>query len=128
VIMTDLHQEGGLMAMKKVLGVCEMAGLPFVNHAYNATTLTMTAHMHAMSSSSACMLAMQGHPDYFADDYVREPLDYSGGTIKFTERPGFGVEIDPDKLSRYRAVYDAEGMSTAYAASRGGQVLSVPSQ
>jgi L-alanine-DL-glutamate epimerase-like enolase superfamily enzyme len=128
VIMTDLHQEGGLMAMKKVLGLCEMAGLPFVNHAYNATTLTITAHMHAMSSSSACMLAMQGHPDYFADDYVREPLDYSGGTIKFTERPGFGVEIDPDKLMRYRAVYDAEGMSTAYAASRGGQVLSVPSQ
>jgi L-alanine-DL-glutamate epimerase-like enolase superfamily enzyme len=114
--------------MKKVLGLCEMAGLPFVNHAYNATTLTITAHMHCMSSSSACMLAMQGHPDYFADDYVREPLDYSGGTIKFTERPGFGVEIDSDKLKRYRAAYGAEGMSTAYAASRGGQVLSVPSQ
>lgn len=63
VIMTDLHQEGGLAAMKKVLGLCEMAGLPFVNHAYNATTLTITAHMHAMSSSSAYMLALQGHPD-----------------------------------------------------------------
>ena len=45
-----------------------------------------------------------------------------------SERPGFGVEIDPDKLERYRAAYDAEGMSTAYAASRGVQVLSAPSQ
>ena len=128
VIMTDLHQEGGMMAMKKVLGLCEMAGLPFVNHAYNATTMTMTAHMHVMSTSAICFLAMQGHPDYFVDDYVREPLDYSGGTIKFSERPGLGVEVDPDKRKRCQAAYEKEGMSTAYAASRNGQVLSVPSQ
>jgi len=128
VIMTDLHQEGGLMAMKKVLGLCEMAGLPFVNHAYNATTLTLSAHMHVMSTSPVCFLAMQGHPDYFADDYVREPLDYGDGTMKFSERPGLGVEIDPDKAARYRAAFEAEGMSTAYAASRGGRVLAVPSQ
>jgi L-alanine-DL-glutamate epimerase-like enolase superfamily enzyme len=128
VIMTDLHQEGGMMAMKKVIGLCEMAGLPFVNHAYNATTMTMTAHMHVMSTSAICFLAMQGHPDYFVDDYVREPLDYSGGTIKFSERPGLGVEVDPDKRKRFEAAYKEEGMSTAYAASRHGQVLSVPSQ
>ena len=128
VIMTDLHQEGGMMAMKKILGLCEMAGLPFVNHAYNATTMTMTAHMHVMSTSAICFLAMQGHPDYFVDDYVREPLDYSGGTIKFSERPGLGVEVDPDKRKRFEAAYEKEGMSTAYAASRSGQVLSVPSQ
>ena len=128
VIMTDPHQEGGLMAMKKVLGLCEMAGLPFVNHAYNATTLTLTAHMHVMSTSPVCFLAMQGHPDYLADDYAREPLDYGDGMMKFSERPGLGVEIDPDKVERYRAAFEAEGMSTAYAASRGGRVLAVPSQ
>ena len=62
--MTDPHQEGELLATKKVLGLCEMAGLPFVNHAYNATTITLTAHMHVMCTSSSTILAIQGHPDF----------------------------------------------------------------
>ena len=45
-------------------------GPPFVNHAFNATTMTITAHLHVMSTSPVCFLAMQGHPDYLADDYV----------------------------------------------------------
>lgn len=129
VIMTDPHQEGGLAATKKVLGLCEMAGLPFVNHAFNATTLTLKAHMHLMSTSPACFLAMQGHPDYLADDYVGEPLDYAGGVMGIDpERPGLGVEIDRDKLAGYAAAFERDGASSAYTKSRGGAIVTVPSQ
>ena len=129
VIMTDCHQEGGLAAMKRITGVCELAGLPFVNHAYSVTTMNLTAHMHVMSTSSACFLAMQGHPDYLADDYVREPLDYRDGEIRFDGgRAGLGVEIDPEKVAKYHAVYEAEGMTSAYTDSRDGRIVTVPSQ
>lgn len=129
VIMTDCHQEGGLTGMKQVTGACEVAGLPFVNHAYNATTMTLTAHMHVMSTSTACFLAMQGHPDYLADDYVREPIDYRDGQMRLVDGiAGLGVEIDPEKVARYHAAYEAEGMTSAYTASRGGAVVTVPSQ
>jgi glucarate dehydratase len=126
VIMTDPHQEGGLLPTKKILGLCEMAGLPFVNHAFNATTMTLTAHMHVMATSTACVLAVQGHPDFLADDYVEEPLDYTGGRLRLPERPGLGVEIDREKLARYRAKFEEEGMASIYPTSRDAPILSVP--
>jgi L-alanine-DL-glutamate epimerase-like enolase superfamily enzyme len=126
VIMTDPHQEGGLLPTKKILGLCEMAALPFVNHAYNATTMTLTAHMHVMSTSTACVLAIQGHPDFLADDYVTEPLDYAGGRLLLSQSPGLGLEIDPDKVARYRAKFDEEGMASIYPISADAPVLSVP--
>jgi L-alanine-DL-glutamate epimerase-like enolase superfamily enzyme len=126
VIMTDPHQEGGLLPTKRVLGLCEMAGLPFVNHAFNATTMTLTAHMHVMSTSSACLLAIQGHPDFLADDYVTEPLDYAGGTLSVPTQPGLGLEVDPDKLARYRTRFEEEGMASIYPTSNEAPVISVP--
>lgn len=126
VIMTDPHQEGGLLPTKKVLGLCEMAGLPFVNHAFNATTITLTAHLHVMSTSSACLLAIQGHPDFLADDYVTEPLDYTGGTLDVPQAPGLGLEVDPDKLRRYRAKFEQEGMASIYPTSNDAPFTSVP--
>jgi muconate cycloisomerase len=126
VIMSDPHQEGGLLPTKKVLGLCEMAGLPFVNHAFNTTTLTLTAHMHVMSTSSACVLAIQGHPDFLADDYVTEPLDYTGGRLAFPQRPGLGVEIDRAKLAAYSAKFNEEGASPVFPTAHDGPVISIP--
>jgi L-alanine-DL-glutamate epimerase-like enolase superfamily enzyme len=126
VIMTDPHQEGGLLATKKVLGLCEMAGLPFVNHAFNATTITLTAHMQVMCTSSSTILAIQGHPDFLADDYVTEPLDYTGGRLDVAEAPGLGIAVDRDKLARYRAKFEAEGMASIYPTSTDAPIISVP--
>jgi L-alanine-DL-glutamate epimerase-like enolase superfamily enzyme len=128
VIMTDCHQEGGLLPMKKVLGLCEMAGLPFVDHAFNATSMTITAHLHVMSTSPVCFLAMQGHPDYLADDYVTPTLDYGGGLMPVPDAPGLGLTLDEDKVSAFAAAFEREGMSSTYADSRGGRILTVPSQ
>jgi L-alanine-DL-glutamate epimerase-like enolase superfamily enzyme len=128
VIMTDCHQEGGLLPMKKVLGLCEMAGLPFVDHAFNATSMTITAHLHVMATSPVCFLAMQGHPDYLADDYVTPRLDYSGGLMPVPEGPGLGLTVDEDKVAEFAAAFRREGMSSTYADSRGGRILTVPSQ
>jgi L-alanine-DL-glutamate epimerase-like enolase superfamily enzyme len=114
------------MPMKKVLGLCEMAALPFVNHAYNATTLTLTAHMHVMSTSTVCFLALQGHPDYLADDYVTQPLDYSEGTMGINELPGLGLELDPHKVARFQAAFDQDGASTAYQRAREGEIITFP--
>jgi L-alanine-DL-glutamate epimerase-like enolase superfamily enzyme len=126
VIMTDPHQEGGLLATKKILGLCEMAGLPFVNHAFNATTITLAAHMQVMCTSSSTILAIQGHPDFLADDYVTQPLDYTGGTLEVSEGPGLGLEVDRDKLARYAARFAEEGMASIYPTSTDAPVISVP--
>jgi L-alanine-DL-glutamate epimerase-like enolase superfamily enzyme len=126
VIMTDPHQEGGLLPTKKILGLCEMAGLPFVNHAFNATTITLAAHMQVMCTSNSTILAIQGHPDFLGDDYVTQPLDYTGGTLEVSEAPGLGLEVDRDKLARYKTKFEEEGMASIYPTSTDAPVISVP--
>jgi len=36
------------------------------------------------------------------DDLLTEPLVISGGELAVGARPGIGIEVDPDKLERYR--------------------------
>ncbi len=126
VLMTDPHQEGGLMAFKKILALCEIAGLGFVNHAFNVTTITFSSHVQVLSTSAACILALQGHPDYLADDYVTEPMDYSNGKIRVGNRPGLGVELDPDKVRRYHEAFEREGQAVSYAAAKSGLIQTIP--
>lgn len=126
VLMTDPHQEGGLMAFKKVLALCEIAGLGFVNHAFNVTTITFSSHVQVLSTSAACILALQGHPDYLADDYVQEPMNYTGGKIKVGDRPGLGVELDPDKVRRYHEAFERDGQAVSYADAKAGAIRTIP--
>jgi L-alanine-DL-glutamate epimerase-like enolase superfamily enzyme len=126
VIMSDPHQEGGLLPTKQVLGICEAAGLPFVNHAFNPTTITLSSHLQVMSTSSSCILAVQGHPNFLADDYVTEPLDYTGGTLAVGTRPGLGVEIDRVKLAKYAARFDKEGLIGVYPTSQTSPFMAIP--
>jgi L-alanine-DL-glutamate epimerase-like enolase superfamily enzyme len=126
VIMTDPHQEGGLLPFKKVLSLCEMAGLPFVVHAFNATSISLMADLHVMSTSTAPILAQQGHPDFLADDYVTQPLDYSGGRMHVTTGPGLGLEIDRDKVRTYEGHFERDGMASIYATGNDAPPIFVP--
>jgi hypothetical protein len=60
--MTDPHQEGGLSAFKKILAMCEIAGLGLVNHAFNGTTMTFSSHVQVMSTSAAASLPSRATP------------------------------------------------------------------
>jgi L-alanine-DL-glutamate epimerase-like enolase superfamily enzyme len=126
VIMTDPHQEGGLIPFKRVLSLCEMACLPFVVHAFNATTISLLADLHVLSTSTAPILAQQGHPDFLADDYVTEPISYDGGRMQVPSKPGIGVDVDRDKLSEYHARFEREGMASIYPTTNEAPPLFVP--
>ena len=90
------------------------------------TTITLTAHMHVMCTSSSTILAIRGRPDFLADDYVTEPLDYQGGTLDVSQAAGLGLDVDHDKLARYRAKFEEERMASIYPTSTEGPVISVP--
>jgi muconate cycloisomerase len=41
-------------------------------------------------------------PLFYEDDIVREPLPIVPGSARANERPGLGVELDEEKVERYR--------------------------
>jgi L-alanine-DL-glutamate epimerase-like enolase superfamily enzyme len=126
VVMTDPHQEGGLIPFKKALSICEVAGLPFVVHAFNATTISLSADLHVMSTSTAPILAQQGHPDFLADDYVTQPMDYTGGRMLVRTDPGIGAELDRDKVAKHHQRFVEEGMASIYPMGSEAPAMFVP--
>jgi muconate cycloisomerase len=42
-------------------------------------------------------------PFYYEDDIVREPLPIRPGEARANERPGLGIELDEEKVERYRS-------------------------
>jgi muconate cycloisomerase len=41
-------------------------------------------------------------PLFYEDDILIEPLPITGGSAQLHDRPGLGVELDEDKVARYR--------------------------
>jgi len=41
-------------------------------------------------------------PLYYEDDIVREPLPIKPGEAKPNDKPGLGVELDEEKVEKYR--------------------------
>jgi muconate cycloisomerase len=39
---------------------------------------------------------------YYSDDIISEPFEYTNGDVVISAKPGFGVELDEDKLKHYR--------------------------
>ena len=39
---------------------------------------------------------------FYKDDVITEPFEYADGALKIPTGPGLGVELDPDKIERYR--------------------------
>ena len=128
VIMTDMQQEGGVWALKRILGICEAAAMPFVLHAFSCSSFFIKAQLHILSTSPMGFLAQQGHPDYFSDDYIVSPLTYENGRIAFDRKPGWGVEVDDAKVAKFHKKYLEEGSATSYTNSRQHQVVTVPAR
>ena len=128
VLMTDPHQEGGILAFKKAAAIAHAAGLPIVNHAFSPGTITMHAQLSVMGSSPGFILANQGHQDLLAGDVVTTPLSYEGGRMAIPSGPGLGLELDRDRLDAYRASHQQRGYASAHAGQGAEQMTTVPSQ
>lgn len=39
---------------------------------------------------------------FYTDDIITEPFEYANGSLRVSDRPGLGVELDPKKVEKYR--------------------------
>jgi muconate cycloisomerase len=106
---------GGLHKAKKVAAVAEAAGLPMNVNGSHETGVGNAANLHLVASTEAVTEAgvfpatsiegkepttMAGR--MYLDDIVTESFAYEDGDLLVPHRPGLGVELDPEKVERYR--------------------------
>jgi muconate cycloisomerase len=106
---------GGLLKAKKVAAVAEAAGLPLNVNGSHETGVGNAANLHLVASTAAVTEAgvfpvttvegkeptrMAGR--MYLDDIVKGSFQYRDGCVLVPHAPGLGIELDLDKVDRYR--------------------------
>ncbi len=99
--------KGGIGPARKIAAVAEGAGITCTIGSNLETGVASAAMIHlAMATSGIgaeefpCDII---GPLYYDENLLTEPLSLSGGQARPSELPGLGVELDREKVERYRA-------------------------
>ena len=102
-VQPDVAWAGGLTETLKIAHLAQAANLPLAPHIHgSAVAVAAAAHLlGAVRNGSMAEMVFPAHP--LMGDLAREPLVVDGaGEIDLGERPGLGIELDPDAVKRYR--------------------------
>lgn len=99
ILQPDVAVVGGVSEWMKVAALASAYDLPVSSHYFH------DVHVHLMAAAPNALIA-----EYFLreldimvfDEVVREPLRPVDGYLTVPQRPGLGMELDEEKLERYR--------------------------
>ena len=105
IVQPDVCYLGGIARTLRVCRMAEAASLPVTPHCANLSLVTLfTMHLlRALPNAGKYLEFSIEGPDYYPWQeglYVRSPYDISDGHAMVTDTPGWGVEINPEWLSR----------------------------
>ena len=106
---------GGLFKAKKVAAVAEAAGMACNVNGSAETGVGNAANLHLVASTGIVTLAnvfpvttLAGREQtkvagaFYLDDIIAEPFKYENGNLIVPDGPGLGIEIDEERLAKYR--------------------------
>jgi len=109
MIQEDLHYWGGLHFNKKLVAIAEAIQLGLAIHSDRELGVSTAAVLHFIAANPHLTHAVDSHYHHQLDDVITEPFVYRNGQMKVPDGPGFGVELDRNKLEKYAAAYREQG-------------------
>lgn len=107
---------GGLFRARQQAEVAEQLGMycdiggSIETGIGNAANLHLGASLRLATLPSVCPVSQPAGADgpeiagvYYTDDLVGEPFEFVDGRVMVPKGPGLGIEVDREKLERYRA-------------------------
>ncbi len=92
VLMPDLQRVGGVTEWMKVAAIAEAWNLPVASHVFHE----FSAHMVAAIPNGLIVEYMP-----WWEFLYKEPPLLKDGCIKISNKPGFGLELDPDIIKKH---------------------------
>jgi glucarate dehydratase len=124
VILGDIFEWGGLTAMMKLKGACEMFQVNLNYHSAGELGIATAAYLHLAAATPALPHALDTHVTELSGDVVKEGVIGLTGhaTMRVPDRPGLGVDLDPDRLAA--AAHARSGDKSVFAedVSRAGTI------
>jgi len=105
VLTIYLVKAGGITRNLEVSAIAEACGLPCILGGMGEMGLGSAANLHFAATSRNLLFPGDLHipPFLLADDILAEPLEYDGDLVRVPSGPGLGVELDDNKLLKYRS-------------------------
>ena len=114
VIVTDHHNLGGLLALKKAASMAEIAGIPIVMHANGESSIGYQAGLQILATCPNFKYANQYFGNQLSDDIADKKMVVKDGLIDILDLPGIGLNADSQKLKKYSELYQSEGEYSAF--------------
>jgi muconate cycloisomerase len=103
IVKLKVMKQGGFLKCRRMLETASAAGLGVViGHGFGLGVNTVAEIMLAATSRAVLEGLECVGPLKTSDDIVTEKLDLSSGEIALPGGPGLGVELDEEKLRKYR--------------------------
>ena len=101
-VLPDTHIACGILPCATIGRICEAAGIGCIMHCGHDLGPKTAAMVHVAAAGPAYSLANDCTYYGLEDDFIREPLVIRNGKIAVPDKPGLGIEGDPEKIERYR--------------------------
>lgn len=103
VFAVKIAQSGGLVAAARVAAIADAAGIGL----YGGTMLEGAVATIASAQLFATFPELEWGTELFGpllltEEILTQPLDYSEFSLAVTTGPGLGIELDEDRLDRFR--------------------------
>ncbi len=103
IFSLKVHKSGGMKNTIKIAGIAEAAGISCFGGTSLESSIGTAACLHAVASIPNLDYGSEFFgPTWLADDPVKEPLLIKDGFIHVPNKPGLGVELDEEKVKKYR--------------------------
>ena len=108
-VQLDPRFDEGVWGFRVAAGMAEAAGIGAVAHSFGELGIATAFALHAIASSPAFVYANQTAYSFLADDVLRGGMmKFDNGHLSVPEKPGLGVELDPEKVEKFSKLYDQE--------------------
>lgn len=114
VIVTGLHQVGGLLDLDAANAICGIFGVPLVRHSLCDMGVATAAALQLLGTWKPSGMAHQTHLSLVEHDLLAERLVFTDGCLEVPSGPGLGVELDAAAVGRYARLFQEKGEYASY--------------
>jgi len=117
VILGDIFEWGGITAMLKLKGACEMFQINLNYHSAGELGIATAAYLHVAAATPSLPHALDTHATELAGDVVKPGVIglTERGTMRVPDGPGLGVELDPDRFAAAAEAHARAGDKSVFA-------------
>ncbi|RSM76880.1 glucarate dehydratase [Amycolatopsis sp. WAC 01375] len=112
VILSDHHYWGGLRDTQALSTTAECFDVGLSMHSNSHLGISLAAMVHVAAATPHLTYACDTHwPWKTADVIAPGALEFADGAVAVPDKPGLGVELDPDALARAHEDYVRSGQT-----------------